>query len=173
MRPHACRHEDALLEAIASGAWPAEAEASLRAHVAACPVCRDLAAVVPLLHDDRLALCAEARVPTAGAVWWRAQVRARAEAERAAMRPMLVAAAWGATVLVAVLAALVTIGWPSGEILVGDGVDALRRLRPSLHVSVDVATLVPWLVERWLVPTILTAFLLVAAPVVLYVAARD
>jgi len=57
--------------------------------------------------------------------------------------------------------------------LVGDGLDALRRLRPSLHVSVDVATLVPWLVERWLVPALLAAFLLVAAPVVLFVAARD
>lgn len=173
MRPCECRYEDALLDAIADGAWPGAVEASLRAHVADCPVCRDLAAVVPAIHDDRQALCAEVRVPSSGAVWWRAQVRARAEAEQAAMRPMLVAAAWGATVLVAVLAAIVTLGWPFGEALLGEGVDVLRRLQPSLYVSVDMSSVVPWLLDRWLVPTLLATLLLVTTPLVLYVAARD
>lgn len=171
MRPYECRHEDALLEAIGSGAWPDAVDGSLRAHVADCPVCRDLAAIVPLMHDDRRALCDEVRVPSSGAVWWRAQVRARAEAEHAAMRPMLVAAAWGTTALVALIAALVTLGWPSGEALLGDGVDAVRRLQPTLRV--DVGALVPWLFERWLLPTVLAALLLVATPVALYVAARE
>lgn len=173
MRPGDCRHEETLIAAIASGSWPDEADPTLRAHVAGCAVCRDLAAIVPLLRDDRLTLCVERSVPSAGAVWWRARVRARAEAEQAAMQPMLVAAAWAVTVLVALIAVVVTLGWPWGQALVGEGLEAARRLQPTLHVSFDLTALVPRLFERWLVPVLLAGLLLLATPLALYVAARE
>ncbi len=173
MRPGECPRDEAVLEAIADGAWPDGAPASLRAHVEACDTCRDLAEVATLLHHDRQELVRDVPVPSAGAVWWRARLRARAEAEHTAIRPILTVAACGATVLLALVAALLTMGWPWGSAVLADGMDAIQRLQPSVRVSLDVAALLPWLLERWLLPTMLAALLLLAAPLALYVAARD
>lgn len=173
MRPSECPHEAAVLDVVVDGLWPEGADTALRAHVDGCDVCRDLADVACLLRDDRQSLLTDLAVPPSGAVWWRARVRARAEAERTTMQPMLMAAACSVTVLVAVVAALVAMGWPWGSEVLGDGVHVLRRLQPSWRVSVDATTLLPWLLERWLVPTVLACCLLVATPVALYVAARD
>ena len=83
-----CRFEQEVLDAIASRRWPARADEELRAHVSTCESCADLAAVAgALLNEDEIAW-AEARVPSSGAVWHRAQLRAREEAARAATRPI-------------------------------------------------------------------------------------
>jgi hypothetical protein len=169
MRPHECPREDEVLDAITSGRWPDGCAVSLHAHVAACEVCRDVADVALYLRDDGAALGAEVRVPSAGAVWWRAQARARAEAEQAAMRPMLVAAACGATVLVALMAAALTLGLPWVGALLGDSLAMLARVQPTVSVSAD---LVGEALERWLLQVVLAAVLLVAAPVALYLASE-
>lgn len=83
-----CPFEQDVLDAIASRRWPAKAGDELRAHVAACESCADLAGVAgALLHEEEAAY-AEARVPAPAAVWHRAQLRAREEATRAATRPI-------------------------------------------------------------------------------------
>lgn len=169
MVPHECPREQDVLEAVASGTWPTQAAVSLRAHAATCDVCRDVVEVAQFLREDGAVLGAEVRVPSAGAVWWRAQVRARAEAEQAAMRPMLVAAACGATVLVALMAAAVTLGLPWVDAWMADSLAVLARLQPTVSVSGD---LVRGALERWLVPLVLAAVLLVAAPVALYLASE-
>lgn len=169
MRPHECPREDEVLDAVTSGRWPEACEVSLRAHVVTCEVCRDVAEVALFLRDDGGALGAEVRVPSAGAVWWRVQVRARAEAEQAAMRPMLVAAACGATVLVALVAAVFTLGLPWAGTLVGDSVSMLARVQPTVSVSAEVMREA---LDRWLLHLVLAAVLLVAAPVALYLASE-
>jgi hypothetical protein len=83
-----CGREADVFEAIAFGRWWSAADDELRAHVAQCPVCRDLAAVAVALQSDCQGLVRAAQPPTAGVVWWRATIRARAEAIRTAMQPI-------------------------------------------------------------------------------------
>ena len=112
MSHRACPFEDRLLASVTAGDWPDSANPELRAHVEHCATCADLAMVGGLLRHDHAAALAEADVPSSGQVWWRAQVRARAEAQRAAARPLFVAQAVAAAAMVGLLAAGVSWLWP-------------------------------------------------------------
>ena len=172
MLPHQCAREEDVLEAVASGRGPDACDVSLRTHAESCDLCRDLVDVAMLVQQDGAALRADVRVPSAGSVWWRAQVRARAEAEQAVMRPMLVVGACGATVLVALIAAVLTLGMPWTVGLLLDSVGMLARVQPSLEVGADLLPMAWGVLERWLVPVLLVGVLVVAAPVALYLADR-
>ena len=104
-----CPREQDVLEAIVSTLWPHD----LRAHVDLCPVCRDLVTVAAALRDDGQAALHEIHPPTSGQVWWRATMRTRAEATRAAARPITVLQALSAACVVGVFAALLTRSWAS------------------------------------------------------------
>ena len=54
-----------------------------------CAQCAEAAALAKRLRDDFEQTTRQARVPTPEIVWWRAQMRARQEATRAAVRPIL------------------------------------------------------------------------------------
>ena len=66
-----------------------------------------------LLKNDHRAALDEADVPSSGQVWWRAQVRARADAQRVAARPLFVAQAVGAAAVLGALGAFVSWMWPT------------------------------------------------------------
>lgn len=83
-----CDREEDVLDALASGRWPSRCDDDIRAHVSSCGVCADLVEVAAAVVEDRDVLWREARVPPPGVVWWRAQLRAREEAARAAVRPV-------------------------------------------------------------------------------------
>jgi hypothetical protein len=101
-----CPREGEVLDVIAAGGWPDDAPAALREHAASCAVCADLAVAASALHDDAAAAVAAPIVlPSAGQVWWRAQLRARTEKARLAQRPVIAVHVVAAVV---VLAALVT-----------------------------------------------------------------
>ena len=104
-----CPREQDVLEAIVSARWPHE----LRTHIDVCPVCRDLAMVATILRDEGEAARREIQPPTSGQVWWRATMRTRAEAARAAARPITVLQALAAACAVGVFAALLTRSWAS------------------------------------------------------------
>ena len=108
-----CRYEADVLAAVAAGSWD-HASDELKAHVTTCGTCSDLALVSQLLKTDHAAMVAEANVPSAGQVWWRAQMRARADAAEAAARPLFVAQAVACAAVIGVLVALVTWLWPAG-----------------------------------------------------------
>jgi hypothetical protein len=108
-----CRYEADVLAAVAAGSWD-HAPEELQAHVTTCRTCSDLALVSQLLKTDHAAMVAEANVPSAGQVWWRAQMRARADAAEAAARPLFVAQAVACAAVVGALVALVTWLWPAG-----------------------------------------------------------
>ena len=112
MTPDTCPFEERVLAAVTSGDWPERADETLRAHVTACATCADLAMVGGLLKNDHAAALAEASVPSSGQVWWRAQVRARAEAQRAAARPIFIAQAVAAAAFVGLIAAVMSWLWP-------------------------------------------------------------
>jgi hypothetical protein len=101
-----CVREAEILDAIAAGRWPHDAPAALTAHASACPVCADLALAASALHDDA-AVSAQApmALPSAGQVWWRAELRARHEAARLAQRPVLAVQVVAAVVVLAAVVA--------------------------------------------------------------------
>ena len=81
-----CPRETEVVEAIGLG----RLEPALHDHIAACATCAEVAEIARALHDDRAAACHDAHVPAAGMVWWRATIRARAEASRTAAQPITV-----------------------------------------------------------------------------------
>ncbi len=151
-----CAREHEVLEALTDASletWSGE----LRAHAGACPICRDIVAVaLPLLEEHR-ASTEEAHPPSSGIVWWRAQMRARQEAARAATRPITVvqaaATVAGATAVMMLLniTAPVFSGWFGGLGLPGDWLEAFRL--PPVELSA-------------LVPSTSTGLLLAAACIV-------
>src|SRR5688572_27062180 len=84
-----CQFEQELVDAVSARRWPDRADSALREHVTGCRLCSDVAAVAMAFFEDRDGAHADEPVPSASAVWWRAQIRAREEAARMAMRPLV------------------------------------------------------------------------------------
>jgi hypothetical protein len=105
-----CPHEADVIDALTTTQWPEQCSDELQTHVAACDNCRTLVAALTPLGEAWLDTRAAAHVPASGMVWWRAQMRARREAARAAARPMTIvqaiAALAGVALLVTTLALL-------------------------------------------------------------------
>jgi hypothetical protein len=93
MTPLECEFESEALAVTLQGRWPDRVDAHLRAHVAACAICSDIAAIAGIIEDAREEMSARVVVPDSGHVWWAAQMRARREAAEAANRPMTAAQA--------------------------------------------------------------------------------
>jgi hypothetical protein len=111
-----CVHEERIVEAIVGGRWPDACDASLAAHAATCEICRDVVTVAVALHEDEVCARREpqaSRLPSAGLVWWRATIRARAEATRVAERPLTVAQGVAGACAVGLACGLGTVAWQS------------------------------------------------------------
>lgn len=105
-----CTREEEVVTVVLSGGWPHNAASELRQHAEGCAVCRDVVAIAPALRQDQRT--AETQVPAAGQVWWRAAIRARADAAHDAARPMIwLQAVAGASAAGAALAGVSMI-WP-------------------------------------------------------------
>jgi hypothetical protein len=98
-----CERESAAVEAARSGVWAEE----LRAHAGSCQACQDAMLVDAFLRgasaDEQI------RVPEAGLVWWKMQLKARRELNERAMRPIQLAER--AVIAAAALVALGTAAW--------------------------------------------------------------
>jgi hypothetical protein len=100
-----CPCERDVLDLVAIGQWPSRADETLRAHVAACETCAEVASIAAAVRDwaNETEAVEPVKVPDASVVWYRAQVRAREDAARRASRPLLVAQLFAvATVALAV-----------------------------------------------------------------------
>jgi hypothetical protein len=159
-----CLREVDVIDAIASRRWPARADAGLRAHVAACDVCADVAAVASALHEEQEATWADAAtLPSAQVVWFRAQARARAEAARRAARPIAIMQALGFACAAAVVSGLIG----AVALWVWTRADTLALLPTLPLVGLDVMGLA-------VRGTLLAIGLwLILAPVAVYLAASD
>jgi len=107
-----CARETEVLDSIAFGRWPARCP-ELVAHAASCEICADVVDVARALHADRDDLCREAHLPAAGMVWWRATIRARAEAARTVTQPISILQGVAAACIAGAAAGLVTVAWQS------------------------------------------------------------
>jgi hypothetical protein len=104
-----CPHEDDVLELVAVERWTSHADPDLRAHAAQCEVCRDLVVAASAVVEWRETTPAEIRVPDPAVVWYRAQMRARADAAHRATRPLVAAQVIGAACI-----AMVLLQWTTG-----------------------------------------------------------
>ena len=111
--PLQCPREDDVLDALASARWPHRADAELVDHVASCAICRDVITVASAIQADHDDAWREANVPSSGQMWWRAEMRARQDAVRAASRPLHVVQGVAVFFALAVTAAIGWLAWPS------------------------------------------------------------
>jgi hypothetical protein len=93
MMPVECEFESEVLAAVLQARWPERSDARLRAHVAECGICSDVAAIAGAIESAREEMSARAVIPDSGRVWWLAQRRAQREAAKSANRPITVAQA--------------------------------------------------------------------------------
>jgi hypothetical protein len=99
-----CLREADVIDAIAARRWPERVGEELRAHVAGCEVCADVAEVAAAMSVDyEAALSESVMLPPSHLVWLRAQARARAAAAREAARPIAVMQALGLASAAAVI----------------------------------------------------------------------
>lgn len=153
-----CAREGDVLDLVAIGQWPARADADLAAHVAACPSCSDLALVASAIVDVRDTGAAHKRLPDAGIVWLRAQMRAREDAARRAARPIWIAQWTGMAVIAAIL-----VMWSGGlmgslSAFASSGWTAVSELfarQPALATNAAVAGTPVEGGGTWLVPALI------------------
>jgi hypothetical protein len=104
-----CGYEKQFVNAICAGRWPSACDEELRNHVQSCSTCNDVVTVAGALQDDYSAVVStHVQVPSAGLVWWRAELRARREAVRSAERPLRVVHALSGACALGVMAALIS-----------------------------------------------------------------
>jgi hypothetical protein len=147
---------------------PDGGDSELHQHVAGCPACADLALVMSSLRSERERSRREAVVPSAGLVWWRAQLRQRQAAARTAAAPVTVLHALTLSLAVVFAVFLVwTLARTAGMPGVALGLPALPAWAAAVSSE---ATTAPSLV-RYGVILGATAWLILG-PVALYFALR-
>ena len=134
MKMTECLREHEVMESVGGGRWPDRCPDELRAHIAACALCRDVLEVAVALHEDRDTAHLNAQISSAGLVWWRAEMRARRDAVQRATRPMRIFE-WAA--LACMLAAM-------GALLYWIGPSGLKALlwQPSLAFFAGLGLLI-------------------------------
>jgi len=161
-----CPREGDAFEAVAFGRWPAHVTRELLAHVAGCPICRDVVDVAAPLQDDRRLLMRAIDPPGAGIVWWRATIRARAEAAHTAMQPITVLQGVAGACVAGATAALATTAWRSA--------DAAARLGDLFsYFAFQRGGFAGFGFEHALVVLVGVVACLVLAPVALYITLAD
>jgi len=160
-----CLRDGDVLAALTSGRT---LDAELREHLAGCAACAEVAEIAALIADDHRAGIREAHPPAAGTVWWRATIRARAEAARTVSQPITLAQGIAAACAIGLACGLVGIAWRwmpfngFSDLIVG--LDARRD---------ELATASALLLQHALPLALALAACLVIAPLALYFALGD
>jgi hypothetical protein len=175
MTSQVCVREVEVVEAVLGRRWPEGCDDELRQHASACPVCADVLTVTVALRDDFNSTRDELQqrgypLPSAGQIWWRAAVQARADATRAAARPLV----WGYGIAAACVAGLLGTGaaflWPSAQ----SGLEQMEILAARITPRADRAADALMATVQAQLPLILVgAACLLAAPIAVYLALRE
>jgi hypothetical protein len=159
-----CPRELELLEAIAI-----DRVDRMRDHLASCSSCAGIADIAVALREEHDAALREARVPSAGAVWWRATIRARAEAARTVAQPITVAQGVAGACALGTGAAFIGVVWRAMASLGG-----VSNLMTRFDVwRDDLSPGMATVLQHALPLTLGLAACLVIAPVALYIALSD
>ena len=133
-----CAREAEVLEAARSGNWTEE----LRAHVAGCEGCEDLALVVAAFGGDAERAAAGAEIPLADAIWERALAESRVQKARRALLPIAIAEKLGVAAGVLLAAGLAAWQFPNFE--------TIRAAFAEVELTGGLAVLTPLLVMLFL-----------------------
>jgi hypothetical protein len=166
-----CEHEPAVAEAVMGRRWPEGCAGDLRDHAVSCEVCREVVQVAALLREEydeaRDAISRrDVPLPSAGQIWWRAAVHARADAARAAARPLVWGYGGAAACLLGLMAAGVSMAWPA----VVPFFDRCGALAARLAPAVDMVLAA---LRAQLPIVVAVVACLIAAPIGLYFALRE
>lgn len=145
MSPFSCGREAELTQLLSQGYWPNASPAELRAHVEVCRSCSDLVLVSAAFQAAHRETNALPRLESAGALWWRAQLRRRNAAIEKVGRPILGAQIFALIVSVVVAAAVLALRGNTLKAWLGDLPRALHldALVPSaLSQSGGIASIV-------------------------------
>jgi hypothetical protein len=115
VRASICSHEADVIEASVRTGMTQVDSPGLREHLKVCADCREVLHLVEALRTSERLAAAEAGLPTASQVWWRARVRARLEAAHCAERPISVVQSLAAAIVAGVAASIVGLGWLNGS----------------------------------------------------------
>lgn len=89
MRMTHCDREQAVVDALLSGRWDGAWGEEIRRHAASCAICSEVVLLAQALRREDEAVQAQVRLPSAGLVWWKAQLAARRAAEERAAQPIV------------------------------------------------------------------------------------
>jgi hypothetical protein len=177
MRSIECAFEPDVVLGVRTGRWPERVDDDLRRHAATCPVCADAIVVTRAMAeaaamDDEVA-AADLRLPSAGAVWLRAEVRARAEAARTATRPIT----WAQVAAIVCLAAAAGALFGATSSWFQHGLSRAWNAVAAIDVRMFsgaplAAPVVAALSEHMLLGCVLAAFVLLT-PVAIHLAAKE
>ena len=158
-----CPREAEVLEAIATNRV-----SQVRDHLAMCAGCADVAEVAAAFHDEHERATREADLPSAGAVWWRATIRARAQAAHTVSQPITVAQGVAGACAVGLACGLADIAWGAVS-SIGRG----NALAGVLVRSEELAAGPALMLQHMLPLAVGVAACLVIAPLALYLALGD
>jgi hypothetical protein len=128
-----------------------------------------MATLATALRTDRDEMLRAAHVPAAGQVWWRAALRAHAEAVHAARRPIVCLQGLAAACLVGVAAAFGATSWDA----VHDGVSSLAARAPRVQVSSLDVSRIAEVLQPILPVAIAIGVCVLVTPVLVYMALSD
>jgi hypothetical protein len=146
-----CKYESEILDAVASGRWPDRLDAELREHASSCSICSELALISTMYRDEYASAMDQVRVPSAGLVWWKSELRARREAVRVASRPITLVSGIAGTCAIAVLALVIL----------------------TLSKQLDMAAISAFVVAQPIVLWFVLAVILALTPIALYFVYSD
>jgi hypothetical protein len=156
-----------VLAAMTAGPAPELSDEALLRHAETCDTCRELVTVVSALRAERDRLRRNVSVPSAGFVWWRAELRARQHAALRATAP--VTAVHVAALVAAVVLAIVLVAVVARSVGTAPLADYAPTLPSWAEASESLATWSPIL--RYSLMLGATAWLILG-PVALYLALR-
>ena len=113
MSPFGCVRECEVADLLHRGCWPDACPAELRVHVETCRICSDLVLVAGALQADRRQMLPLPQLESAGALWWRAQLRKRNAAIEKMARPILGAQLFAMAMAFVIAVALAV--WQAGN----------------------------------------------------------
>lgn len=109
MSPFSCVREREVTQLLDRGQWPQACPADLRDHVESCRMCSDLVLVSQAFQAAHKVTTVQPHLESAGALWWRAQLRRRNAAIEKVGRPILGAQIFALVISVVVAAAVLAL----------------------------------------------------------------
>jgi len=129
-----CSRQPEVQQLLADGHWPHACPPDLRAHLADCRSCREFLLVTQAFQQSRTTAAAQVKLPPAGAIWWRAQLRRRSAAVERVGKPIL-----GAYIFALVLTVLVAMVFVISQARHGlhwlDWLGSLGQSNAAVHVD--------------------------------------